>query len=70
MRQLGYAVLEAMSPADAEGFARVHKGTIHLLVADLATPRVRGREFCALDADHPARIEIALHFVSGLRIAG
>ena len=45
MRQLGYAVLEAMSPADAEGFARVHKGTIHLLVADLATPRVRGREF-------------------------
>jgi PAS domain S-box-containing protein len=45
MRQLGYAVLEAASPADAEGFARVHKGTIHLLVADLATPRVRGREF-------------------------
>jgi PAS domain S-box-containing protein len=45
MRHLGYAVLEAMSPADAEGFARIHKGTIHLLVADLATPRVRGREF-------------------------
>jgi PAS domain S-box-containing protein len=45
MRHLGYAVLEAMSPADAEGFARVHKSTIHLLVADLATPRVRGREF-------------------------
>ena len=45
MRHLGYVVLEAMSPADAEGFARVHKGTIHLLVADLATPRVRGREF-------------------------
>jgi PAS domain S-box-containing protein len=45
MRRLGYAVLEAASPADAEGFARVHKGTIHLLVADLATPRVRGREF-------------------------
>ena len=45
MRHLGYAVLEAMSPTDAEGFARVHKGTIHLLVADLATPRVRGREF-------------------------
>ena len=45
MRNLGYAVLEAMSPADAEGFARIHKGTIHLLVADLATPRVRGREF-------------------------
>ena len=45
MRQLGYVVLEAMSPADAEGFARIHKGTIDLLVADLATPRVRGREF-------------------------
>jgi PAS domain S-box-containing protein len=45
MRRLGYLVLEAMSPADAEGFARVHKSTIHLLVADLATPRVRGREF-------------------------
>jgi PAS domain S-box-containing protein len=45
MRHLGYAVLEATSPADAEGFARVHKGAIHLLVADLATPRVRGREF-------------------------
>ena len=45
MRHLGYAVLEAMSPADAEGFARIHKGAIDLLVADLATPRVRGREF-------------------------
>jgi PAS domain S-box-containing protein len=45
MRHLGYVVLEATSPADAEGFARVHKDTIHLLVADLATPRVRGREF-------------------------
>ena len=45
MRRLGYVVLEAISPADAEGFARVHKSTIHLLVADLATPRVRGREF-------------------------
>jgi PAS domain S-box-containing protein len=45
MRQLGYTVLEASSPADAEGFARVHQGTIHLLVTDLATPRVRGRAF-------------------------
>jgi PAS domain S-box-containing protein len=45
MRRLGYTVLEAMSPADAEGFARIHKDKIHLLVADLATPRVRGREF-------------------------
>jgi PAS domain S-box-containing protein len=45
MRYLGYVVLEAMSPADAEGFARIHKEMIHLLVADLATPRVRGREF-------------------------
>jgi len=45
MRHLGYVVLEAMSPADAEGFARIHKDKIHLLVADLATPRVRGREF-------------------------
>jgi PAS domain S-box-containing protein len=45
MRLLGYVVLEAMSPADAEGFARVHKSEIHLLLADLATPRVHGREF-------------------------
>lgn len=45
MRRLGYVLIEAISPADAEGFARVHKSTIHLLVADLATPRVRGREF-------------------------
>jgi len=45
MRHLGYDVLEAISPADAEGFARVHRSAIHLLVADLATPRVRGREF-------------------------
>ena len=48
MRRLGYAVLEAMSPADAEGFARVHKGAIDLLLTDLATPRVRGREFVRL----------------------
>jgi CheY-like chemotaxis protein len=45
MRSLGYNVLEAMSPADAEGFARVHRGAMDLLVADLATPRVRGRAF-------------------------
>jgi PAS domain S-box-containing protein len=45
MRQLGYNVLEATSPADAEGFAHVHRDAIHLLVTDLATPRVRGRAF-------------------------
>lgn len=45
MRRLGYRVIEASSPADAEGFARVHQGAIHLLVTDLATPRVRGRAF-------------------------
>lgn len=45
MRQLGYRVIEASSPADAEGFARVHQGAIQLLVTDLATPRVRGRAF-------------------------
>jgi DNA-binding NtrC family response regulator len=45
MRQLGYKVLEATSPADAEGFAHVHREAIHLLVTDLATPRVRGRAF-------------------------
>lgn len=54
MRQLGYNVLEASSPADAEGFARVHQGAIHLLVADLATPRVRGRAFVrAMQAIRP-----------------
>jgi PAS domain S-box-containing protein len=54
MRQLGYHVLEATSPTDAEGFARVHQGTIHLLVADLATPRVRGRAFVrAMQAIRP-----------------
>jgi PAS domain S-box-containing protein len=54
MRQLGYTVLEATSPADAEGFARVHQGTIHLLVTDLATPRVRGRAFVrAMQAIRP-----------------
>lgn len=45
LEDLGYTVLEASSPADAEGFARVHRGEIHLVIADLATPRVRGREF-------------------------
>jgi CheY-like chemotaxis protein/PAS domain-containing protein len=54
MRQLGYDVLEASSPADAEGFARVHQGAIHLLVTDLATPRVRGRAFVrAMQAIRP-----------------
>lgn len=54
MRQLGYRVLEASSPADAEGFARVHQGAIHLLVTDLATPRVRGRAFVrAMQAIRP-----------------
>jgi two-component system, cell cycle sensor histidine kinase and response regulator CckA len=54
MRQLGYAVLEASSPADAEGFAHVHQGTIHLLVTDLATSRVGGRAFVrAMQAIRP-----------------
>jgi PAS domain S-box-containing protein len=54
MRQLGYRVLEASSPADAEGFARVHQGAIHLLMTDLATPRVRGRAFVhAMQAIRP-----------------
>jgi PAS domain S-box-containing protein len=54
MRQLGYTVLEAASPADAEGFARVHQGTIELLMTDLATPRVRGRAFVrAMQAIRP-----------------
>ncbi len=54
MRQLGYIVLEATGPADAEGYARVHQGTIHLLVTDLATPRVGGRAFVrAMQAIRP-----------------
>jgi PAS domain S-box-containing protein len=54
LEDLGYTVLEATSPADAEGFARVHRGQIHLVIADLATPRVRGREFLrTLDSIRP-----------------
>lgn len=54
MRQLGYMVLEASSPADAEGFAHVHQGTINLLFTDLATPRVGGRAFVrAMQAVRP-----------------
>lgn len=54
MRQLGYTVLESTGPADAEGYARVHQGTIHLLVTDLATPRVGGRAFVrAMQAIRP-----------------
>ena len=65
LEDLGYTVLEASSPADAEGFARIHRGEIHLVIADLATPRVRGCEFLRLL--HSIRPELRSIYLSSQR---
>ncbi len=43
LRQLGYTVLAAGSPAEAIRLAQAHDGTIHLLITDVVMPEMNGR---------------------------
>ena len=42
--RLGYAVLEASTPARAMDLARDHKGKIHLLITDVVMPEMNGKD--------------------------
>ncbi len=44
LRRDGYAVLEAVSPQEAEALVRRHDGPLHLLLTDMVMPGMSGRE--------------------------
>lgn len=44
LESLGYAVLSADSPEQAQRLAAEHRGSIHLLLTDVVLPRLSGRE--------------------------
>jgi len=51
----GYRVLEAESAEDALGLARRHPGPIHLVITNVQSPRIDGRELAgALSAERPS----------------
>ncbi|MGD9975392.1 MAG: PAS domain S-box protein [Desulfatirhabdiaceae bacterium] len=63
LERLGYTVLAAATPADAECLADEHSGRIHLLITDVVMPFMNGRELAArLQTRHP---EIKTLFMSG-----
>jgi len=63
LRSSGYLVLEAQDGQEALALSRQHKGTIHLLVADLGLPRLGGRELAVrMLAD---RVDLKVLFLSG-----
>jgi signal transduction histidine kinase len=47
LRELGYTVLEASSPADALRVAREHAGPVDLLLTDVIMPGMRGPDLAA-----------------------
>ncbi len=54
LKSLGYRVLTATSPAEAESLAKEHAGDIHLLVTDVIMPGMNGRELAdRLQASYP-----------------
>jgi CheY-like chemotaxis protein len=59
----GYAVLAAADGVEALRIAEQHHGAIHLLVADLVMPGMRGREVGLLLA--PSRPEMKVLYLSG-----
>jgi PAS domain S-box-containing protein len=59
----GYTVLEARNGPEALRASREYKGPIHLMVADVAMPRMSGRELAFLLA--PERPETKVLYISG-----
>lgn len=63
LKQLGYHVISASTPAEAIDIARRYSGDIHLLITDVIMPEMNGRELAAiLSANKPA---IKRLFMSG-----
>lgn len=63
LRSNGYFVLEAQDGPQALERSRQHKGTIHLLVADIGLPRLAGTELAVkVRADRP---DIKVLFLTG-----
>jgi PAS domain S-box-containing protein len=63
LRQAGYRVLDAASPADARRICANYPGPIHLLVTDLVMPKESGRDLA--ESLIPQRPEMRVLFMSG-----
>ena len=63
LREQGYVVLEAASPADAVRIAAEHDGPIDLLLADVIMPGMRGPELARIVRD--GRPNVRVLFMSG-----
>ena len=63
LERLGYTVLTAASPSEAEHLAASHQGTIDLLLSDVIMPEMNGRELAERLAQE--RPKMAVLFMSG-----
>ncbi len=63
LRELGYTVMEAATPAEALDCCERHQGRIDLLLTDMVLPRMNGRELAA--RVRSLRPDIAVLFSSG-----
>src|SRR5262249_34393973 len=59
----GYAVLEARHGVDALRVAERHPDAIHMMITDLAIPRINGRDLA--DPLLPARPDMKVLFLAG-----
>lgn len=63
LRQLGYSVLEALSPGEALDLVSSHEGEIDLLITDVVMPEMNGRDLAARIGE--IRTGIGCLFMSG-----
>jgi CheY-like chemotaxis protein len=64
MKDLGYQVLEASSPAEALKLVDGHDGSVHLLVTDVRLPGMSGDQLAARLRELQPDLEVV--FMSGL----
>ncbi len=63
LTQLGYTVLDALSPRDGLALVRNHEGPVHVLMTDVVMPEMNGKELAAMVQD--MRPEVKVLFMSG-----
>ena len=63
LKRLGYTVLEAHAPAEAERIADEYVGDIHLLLTDVIMPEMNGRDLAVRLVEKNPRIKCL--FMSG-----
>lgn len=63
LEQQGYTVLQALNGQEAVGLARTHNGPIHLVLADVILPGLKGPEVA--DRIQPLRPGVKIMFMSG-----